>query len=211
VYVERSDEDNYRDTYLALCSKHAAPYLALRNGMPIGYLSAKTEGLRVGRSVDGKTILEMRTTEEADFIPVLCAWQRRVADTVTLSLPPHKPGLIAQLSAGAENVTLATPSRFKIRNFAGIANALMRLLPVESLPHGEVVLGIEGYGNLKLAVSESGAACALTDAPAEVTVDRARAARVLFGHLPAAAEGVTHPLLRAWLPLPMSWDTQDLV
>jgi len=211
IYVERSDEDHYRDTYLALGSKHAGAYLALRGGKPVGYLAAKTEGLRVGKSQNGKTVLELRTQEDGDFIPMVCAWQRHVQGTITLSLPMGMARQVAALSPGAESVSIVSPSRFKIRNIAGIANALMQLKAREPLPLGEVVLGIRGYGNLRLYVTETAAGCEKTLAPAQLTLDRAQAARVLFGHLPIAAEGVEHPLLRAWLPLPLSWDTLDYV
>lgn len=211
IYVERSAEAGYRDMYLALCSKHAAPYLALRKGKPIGYLAAKADNQLIGRSENGRHILELRTTAEEDYAPVVCAWQRHVGTEITLGIAPHMPGPLQALCAGAESVSVVSPSRFKIINFAGIADALMKLKARSAMAPGEAVLGIEGYGNLRLYVTESGAGCEITDMQAELTLDRLAATRLLFGPLPTESVTARNPLLSQWLPLPLSWDTLDYV
>ena len=209
IFVERSEAEGFRDVYLALCSKHAAPYLAMRNGKPIGYLSAKADNQFVGQSVNGRHILELRTETEADHIAVVCAWQRHVGTEITLSLPPHMPRQVQALCAGAESVSVESPSRFKIINFAGITDALMQLKP--NLPAGEVILSITGYGNLRLYANGKAAGCVKTDLPGEITLDPCTATRLLFGPLGPETVLPHHPVLSAWLPLPLSWDTLDYV
>lgn len=209
IYVERSEEDGFRDMYLALGSKHAAPYLALREGKPIGYLASKADNQFVGQSVNGRHILELRTETEEDYIAVVCAWQRHVGTEITLSLPPHMPRLVQTLCAGAESVSLISPSRFKIINFAGITDALMQLKP--NLPAGEVILTVTGYGNLRLYSDGTSAGCEKTDLPGEITLDPCTATRLLFGPLGPETVIPHHPTLSAWLPLPLSWDTLDYV
>jgi len=209
LYVERSAVEGFRDVYLALCSKHAAPYLALRDGKPIGYLAAKADNQFVGQSVNGRHILELRTEAEDDYIPVVCAWQRHVGTEITLSLPPHMPRLVRALCAGAESVSVGSPSRFKIVNFAGITDALMKLKP--HLPAGEVILSVTGYGNLRLFSDGTAAGCEKTGLPAEITLDPCAATRLLFGPLGPETVIPHHPVLSAWLPLPLSWDTLDYV
>lgn len=211
IYVERSPEEGFRDVYLALCSKHAAPYLALRAGIPIGYLAAKADNQYVGRSQNGQNILELRTERTEDHIAAACAWQRHVNTAITLNLPPHMPEELRVLCAGAESVSIASPSRFRIRNFAGIADALMKLKAEMGMAPGEAVISITGYGNLYLYAGETGAGCKKTELPAEITLDPLQATRLLFGPLPPETEIGYHPVLSRWLPLPLSWDTLDYV
>ena len=211
IYVERSEEEGYRDLYLALCSKHAAPYLALRNGTPIGYLAAKADNQFVGQSVNGRHILELRTETDADHIAVVCAWQRHTGAEITLSLPPHMPIPLQTLCAGAESISVTSPSRFKIINFAGITDALMKLKARQGMIPGEAVITVTGYGNLRLFADGTTAGCELTSLPGNVTLDPLTATRLLFGSLGPETACIGHPLLSAWLPLPLSWDTLDYV
>jgi len=47
--------------------------------------------------------------------------------------------------------------------------------------------------------------------PAEITLDPSAATRLLFGPLGPETVIPHHPVLSAWLPLPLSWDTLDYV
>ena len=94
-----------------------------------------------------------------------------------------------------------------------IANALIKLKKAnEPLPCGELVIGIEGYGCISLYVTNSRAGCTRTDKEPDITINRATATRLLFGHLPPSAViPITNPLISSWLPLPFSWNTLDYV
>lgn len=98
-----------------------------------------------------------------------------------------------------------------------VTNALLKLkASIAPLLPGAVTLEIEGWGALRLCVDADGARCERTDAPADLTLSPAEAARLLFGPLPPSAVcalGRTLPaaLLQAWLPLPLGWNTLDRV
>ena len=47
-------EDNYRDIYLSLCNKHSTPYVALKNGEPVGYLAATAFLVHLGLRINNK-------------------------------------------------------------------------------------------------------------------------------------------------------------
>ncbi len=51
---------------------------ALKDGTPVGYLSSGSGGQYIGHALNGETILELCCTSAECFIPVICAWQRRV-------------------------------------------------------------------------------------------------------------------------------------
>lgn len=209
IYVERKTEDNYRDVYLALCTKHAAPYLAIRDGKPIGYLSAQADAQYVGKSVNGRNILEMRAIDTDSYIDILCAWQRRVNQTLILNVAPQMSEELARLFPGVEAWNTQSPSHFKVINYVKLADALMKIKDLGTMQKGEALLNIDGYGTLRFYVNDDGAGCELTDKKADVTLSRAEATRNLFGFTTPIALANKNPLLASWLPLPMSWDTLD--
>jgi hypothetical protein len=113
------------------------------------------------------------------------------------------------LIKGAEEVSVYSPSHFKIINYEKIANAFFRLKDPCEMLDGEAVLGIEGYGNLLFTKNGDVATCKLTNRTADVTLDRAEATRAIFGHVPSLKLNRECPILASWFPLPLSWDTLD--
>jgi len=211
-YVERSIEDNYRDVYLGLRCKHSTPYVALMGGVPIGYLAASGNEY-IGHAINGHCIWELKYTSVEHFVPMVCAWQRRVGKNISFKLAPYMQQELRVITPGAESISILPPSRFKILNYDKVADALLKLkYAKQSLLHGEIVVGIEEYGNIRLYVDENGAGCERTDKVPEFILDRLTATRVLFGHMPAYASiPVTNSLVSDWLPLPLCWCTLDYV
>lgn len=211
-YMERSTEDNYRDIYLSLCNKHSTPYVALKNGEPVGYLAASGDAY-VGRCLDGYNIWEMRYTSIEHYVPMICAWQRRINADVSFKIAPFMKEELRLMIPAAEKLFIESPSHFKIVNYEKIADALLKLkLSKQPLISGELVIGIEDYGNIRLFVDGKSAGCEKTDKAAEITVDKFTATRVLFGYAPAVASiPADNPLISNWLPLPLSWCTLDYV
>ncbi len=212
-YAERDTAENYRDVYLALCSKHAAPYIALKNGTPVGYLAATSETQYIGRAVNGPFIRELRYTSPQYFLPIVCAWQRHVNNTITFQLAPYMIDELKAVVPGAEKISILSPSRFKILNYEKLADALLKLKhSKQPLINGEIVLGIEDYGTIRLYVDGNAAGCEKTEKTPVCTLDKRTATRLLFGHLPPCASiPLFDPLLNNWLPLPLSWVTLDYV
>ena len=97
-------------------------------------------------------------------------------------------------------------------NKAQITDALMKLLAsTQQIMEGECVLGIKDYGNIRLYAKKGEAGCEKTDATPALTLDRRAATRLLIGTLPTNAIATVPAILKAWLPLPMSWETLDFV
>jgi hypothetical protein len=76
---------------------------------------------------------------------------------------------------------------------------------------GEWVLGIEGYGNLRLFSDGETAGCEKTDAAPELILGSLAASRLLFGPDYPEAVADVPPVPRSWLPLPFSWGALDAI
>lgn len=196
----------------ALHTKHSTPYLALRDGEPIGYLSATADGQFVGHAEYGNRIVETGYSDTKSLADMICAWQSKLGRTVTFSLAPHEKEAVRLFCDASFDFTLVSPSHFKIINYEKIAGALMRLKDsYEPMERGEGVIEIEDYGRIILYKNTSGAGCERTSLPADVTLDRAKATRLLFGPLSPITVSDVPTSLKEFLPLPLSWNTLDYV
>ena len=188
--------------YATMTAWRATPYVAYRDGVPIGYVAVHTDG----------TLAEQHAIDGERLIDVLCAWQRESAAALTFSLPPYEQELLRVFYRACASVSAASPSHFFVRKYEKLAGALLRVKArYTALPEGELTLGIEGYGTLRLFVTGDGCGCERTDRPATLTLDPLSATRYLFGpfapHLVAEADAFA----AAILPLPMGWCGQDRV
>ena len=204
IYVERPMDDGGIDVYRSMRSKHNTPYLATRDGKPIGYICC---------AADGKEIGEMEALDTATIGEIVCAWQARTPERgISFAVPVFDREALRLFCATAENYRITYPSRFKILNFEGVTNAVMRYYSRETrLLDGEWVLCIEGYGNLCLFVRNGAGGCEKTDSKAEITLTSLAASRLLFGPECPIAVADLPPVPRSWLPLPFSWGTLDAI
>ena len=207
-YVKRSDQA----LYPRLSTKHSAVYLAKRDGKPIGYLCTSCDNQYVGVGENGRNVNEYGYINTEDFFHMITAYQRKVGQTLNITLAPHETELLQRLSDGAEYASLVSPSRFKVLNYEKLADALVKLKDrTESLSSSEAVIEIEDYGRLRIYKSDDKCGAELTDKTADITLTRAEATRLLFGHLPYFATKNVPANLRSFLPLPLSWNTLDYV
>lgn len=204
IYVERPMDGGGIDIYRSMCSKNKKPYLATRDGKPVGYVCC---------SADGKDIGEFDATDTVTKVEMVCAWQAIAPEeTVSFSVPVFDCEALRLFCATAENYRVTYPSRFKFRNFEGITNAMMRYHARENgLIDGEWTLGIEGYGSLCLFVRNGVGGCKKTNAVPELTLDSLAASRLLFGPDCPVAVADVPPIPRSWLPLPFSWGALDAI
>ena len=210
IYVERSADEGYRDVFLALTTKHATPYLALRGGKPIGYLSAFAKGISIGAARFGETVAEWRVEQIEDCAPMLCAWQRTVGKPITFEVGVFEKDIQRIFSRKTETCALDSSHRFKIINFDRVCDALIKLrAKTERLSLIHYVLDIEGFGKLLIHTDDKNAYCQRTDESADITLSHGDASRLLFGESDALATADVPTILRTILPLPFNWCTQD--
>jgi len=203
-YVERYGNDAERDVYRTMCGKKCTPYIALRAGEPIGYLCVNDSG---------RYIFEMRAYNTEDFMQILCAWQAKMGERVTVAVAPYMTGEVAALADCAYDVSVVSPSRFKILRWDRVCDSLMKLAyATRKMPEGEFCLQIQDYGMLRFFVNATGAGCVREDSPeAALTLPASKAAPFLFGPFQPSMTVPERPELNAWFPLPLSWNVLDYV
>lgn len=229
IAVVRDAAPDFLDMYTSLTAWRHIPWLAVQgDGTPVGYLSVSQEG---------ESIAEAGARDTDALCDILCQWQERVNRPVRLQLAPWQPEALRRLGAVCEEMTAEAPCLFRIRNWVGITDALMKLKASHAqLPEGELVLEIRDYGNIRLYARGGEAGCEATKQSAAIRLDRLTAARFLFGPAPAdcvadcRADGTAGGMagsvadrltdsygatpagwIAAVLPLPLSWNLQDRV
>jgi predicted N-acetyltransferase YhbS len=203
-YVERYGTERERDVYLVLHSKYSEAYVAKRGGKPIGYLSASDGGENVG---------EIRGEDTDAFFSVACAWQARVGKTIRIPMAPWENEVLSHMARIAEGVQILSPSKFKLLHPDRVIDAFLKLKQrLAPLPEGELCMEIRGFGAMCLSVKSGAAECRCVQGhQAELCLSPADAARLVFGHLPAALIAQLPPYAAAWFPLPLSWNFMDFV
>ncbi len=124
--------------------------------------------------------------------------------------------LASAVAAFAEDVAVVSSGNWQILDWAGVLQALLEVRhATESLPPGEVILGIDGRSeNVRLRVDASGVLVENTTQAADLKADAQTMTRALFGPaspplvlpLPARAG-----ILGGWCPLPLAFNPADSV
>ncbi len=200
IACDRLDDENF---WLSMIAWQNSGYAAYLDGRMIGYLVTK----------DGSSIAEAFAETPELYRDMLFAWLRTNDKSgISFSLAPWQPEEVRLMSAVCESYSVGSPCHFKIIHWDTVADALIRLeASYTALAKGELILGIEDWGNLRLYVDETGAGAEKTDRAASLTLDRLEATRFLFGTLPPCCTGEASEAANAWLPLPLSWNLQDRV
>ncbi|MDR3709750.1 MAG: GNAT family N-acetyltransferase [Capsulimonadaceae bacterium] len=173
-----------------------------------GYLTA---------SEKGGVVSELVTRDEAERLNALAAWitYRRLDEADVLIMPWE---LISHYMLGrvCEHFSEDSPSMFCVLQWDLLIDALIKFKhSYSALPDGEIVLCIEGCGNLIIGVKGDNAGCQKSDRASDISMSRMEAARFLFGPLAASAvRPIPHrlqALCNAYFPLPLTWFPQDSV
>lgn len=205
IACERGDD---RDLYCTLCAWKNRPYLAYRDGTPIGYLCA---------SPDGASIAEHGARNAALHTEMLCAWvMRGDAYELRAEVYPWDIPLCREIGMICESYSAAPATQCKIIAWDRFADALLALKHhLTPLICGRAILGIDGFGTLVMEVTPDGARAYRSEETASDVLPPLTAARLLFGMMPpvliAPLSEENRQLLSAWVPLPFSWNGQDRV
>ena len=114
------------------------------------------------------------------------------------------------LSRVAESHTMGSPSHFRFRKFENAADALMRVkAKTVDIPEGEFALEIADYGKICFYNRGGKAGCEKTNVATNVTLNKNDAERLIFGTLPTEAICDLPWIAKAFLPLPLTWNTND--
>ena len=188
--------------YKTLCAWKNVPYAAVRaDGSVVGYLSVNEEN---------DAIAELGAVSDDVYREILVNWIiTNGAESITIGLMPHKAAEIRIVSEICQECTITNPSMFKIMNWEKVVNAFFKLkAQYTDIPDGELVVEIENYGRLQLFAQNNTVGCRKTEKSADVSLSHLEATRFLFGTYPERSVcDFAHP----FLPLPLSWNSQDRV
>ncbi|MBR1585212.1 MAG: GNAT family N-acetyltransferase [Clostridia bacterium] len=153
-----------------------------------------------------RQIIEI-VVRDAEFLPqAIKAWMKgRPSCTVSLPLWQRREAEI--LNGFAENCSAGETDMLRVLHWPRVLAAALTLKEqIQPLPDGRVVLEIDGQ-RWALSVRNGAVRVEETDdAPCKVLTDR-QATGLLF--TPYAALTESHPLLQAWLPLPLTIPVPD--
>lgn len=203
-YVERAGKYGLRDVFGTLGAKSSERFIAKRDKDLIGYLCANEEN---------SNITEINAKNAKDFMEIIAAWQEKVQKSLKILILPFMVDEFNALAAIAQDMSVTTPSLFKIINIEKVCDALIKLaFATRKIPCGEFTINIEEYGALRFFVNENGAGCekTVTDEPL-ISLSKNQAELFLFGSFPPSMYYPQHAHLNAWLPLPLSWYRLDAV
>lgn len=191
------------NAYATLTAWKNQPYLALRNGVPVGYISVDSTGIHIAEvfAQDTKTAVYM-----------LCAWQKQLGKSIAFFVQPHQSEIMRLFLGVCGSYNLSYPSQFRIRGWERLLSALIRLKESYcQLPKGELCIEIENRGRFRLFVGEGSVGCERTERQADIVLDELSAMRYLFGPFSPVYVGGESAIAGAWLPLPLSWGALDAV
>lgn len=209
MYAEREDDSYF---YAVMCSWEYIPYIAYRDNEPIGYLCVSPNGAKIAES---GTVFE----NQKERFDMLMAWTLQCeAQGVYAFFAPYEAEFGRLVCGICESVSMSVASQFKIINWDRLTGALLKLKQkYYPLMNGDITVDIKGRGKMNISVSDGCVSCEKTTLPADISLDDLTAARFLFGptspELCAELPKDSHKaaLMRAWFPLPLSWNELDRV
>lgn len=170
IHIDRGDDHNF---YQSLIFFASTPYVALVDGKPVGYFSTS-----------GGQIYDLTANTPENVVGILSTFVAKEEKDFNLMVAPDMVENIRLLSKVSEDMNLTISSRYKIMNWAGIVEASLALKStVAPLTDGELILGIEDYGNFKISVKNGEPSCEKTEENADLALRTHEASRLLFGPL----------------------------
>ena len=166
---------------------------------------------------DNAYIYEHRATDADAEYQMLCEWLLHSGvKELNIHVAPWECKLNRKLMAVCEKWSVYNTSMFHVFNWSKVLNALLKIKSnYTSIPDGNFVLKIEGYGTVEF----SGDRCVDTDKEPQMTLSQLDATRFLLGsipfesacELPEALDTQTRVYIQSILPLPLWWCNQDRV
>jgi len=203
AHITRVD-DNY---YNYLTNWNMQPWAIIDDkGIMIGYLVSDKLG---------KKINEIFTDDIELFDDALCAWALiHPEEYITVYIPFWSVKVLERISVFSESTAIGESYQWQIFKWTEVIEALLTLKAGYTLlANGEVKIGIEGYGIVKIIVNDGVIDCRLINEDADFTVDKYIASRIILGPLPVFVSSLVpfklHPVLASWFPLPLCWFPQD--
>lgn len=195
--VERKNVDDF---YLTLKAWGCIPFVAIRkNGEVSGYVSVYP---------DKKSFTEVVANNPLEVKEVIMQWCKTTDLPIHFKLMPHMKEEIKLMSEFCDEVSLSSPSRFKIISWSKVVDAFLKLKSTyENIEDADFVVEIEGYGNIRIKCENNACECTDTTDTGTVKLTELDAVRYFFDPMDTRFKEERKNIM----PLPMSWDSLDRV
>lgn len=201
VSTNRASDRGDQGVYDILSAWDSIPYVAVKDGKVIGYLTLAS---------NGEELSEICAASTPMFMEMLCAWQIKTAKNVIFKLPAFEVETVRECLRVCTYHHIGVSGSFAVWDWAVLTKTLLEFKrQYASLPYGELRIAIEEYGTLYLSVSNDGVQARKTEEEAMFTLNRLEAVRFFFGTLPSFYVKDASPLASAWFPLPLSFRLLD--
>ena len=181
-----------------LCSWQAQPY---------ALLDAETQEFRGALCAKEDYLHELLLENEADLPRAFKAFLQ-THEKAAISVADWERERIAFLRGVAEGYQWSDAFKMQVLRWRETLEKLLQFKhSYRPLVPGQRVIEIEGEGRFQITVTDAGAAVSPTRAPAQRTLPPQAAVQLFFS--PGALALEDDPLLRAWLPLPLSLGSLD--
>ena len=179
------------------------PYFVSQNDVPIGYFTL---------TPDRKTVSEAYAIDTKSYLDLIVAISNYLNDDFSITLFEHDIDLLREMNKCAEYMSIQIPSNFNIISFEKVVDAYIKLkASYTCLMPGCVTISIKGYGKIKILANENSCGCVRFDGQCDFELTKPDATRFIFGIHPPVSVIEPNFFVKANLPLPLSWNTQNRV
>ena len=179
-----------------------------KGGTLVGYLVADR---------DRSYLTELVAHSKDHAVRMVRAWAHELDEGLSLRIArsPVPDAFFRELIEKSERVFVRPIHSWRIFRWDAVLDALMRLrMHSGPLPDGAVIVNIEGWGSIEIAVRDGESTCLqMGDGrKPHLICDSPTAMRLFFGPL-IPSQVLPLPgnasILQAWLPFPLHWPQQD--
>lgn len=194
-----------QELYAILCSWRAQPWAFRENGRFVGYCVLDKSGC---------TATELLALEDRYVMEMVRTLSARTEKSVTVVVPPFKPGYRAALEPVGDGIDQACCEMFTVLNYRRVIEAFLKLKSTYCrLPVGSLTVRIHGFAgdeNLTIVVDENTVSVRDSDDAPEVELEHLQALAWFFA--PACYLRDTAPALaQSWFPVPLWGYSADAV
>jgi hypothetical protein len=175
-----------------------------------------------GKTFAGYAVANRELTEVCEFVGVneeieIIMLQKLIVESgkeeLEIEVGPWRQLFSGKFGEVCEEVRIQNVENWLILNWEKTLEALLKAKNIYcSLPDGEAVININGFGTIKLSKTEEIIKCSKTEEDSSLILEPTEAARLLFGplepryvmDLPEKAE-----VINSWCPLPLYASKQD--
>lgn len=181
----------------------AKAFVLLEQGTFAGYCSCTPEGM----------LQELVLKDEAQTLPFVMKLLEEEKKELTFAVPSYKTNMIAEFLKVAEGFRLFSGPSFQVFHYPKVIRAFLGLKAASAvLPEGSLTIEVQGMGRYEIQVEKGQVSVEETRGEPEISLPPLDMMRFLFAPESRFVHQTSpNPLVRGWLPIPITLPQQDNV